>query len=430
MKKHTKLMLLAIAMVMLVSITVMNVSANSWKFAGYDNSDLAIANNEFAKMWYEVDEKGLATGNQKNEGFAASADWKIDFYEAYFPHAGVQRLWLDGIATSATRYSGTTANWETKFSPLFWEVKYPYNIYEGLYSNINGRWVLQNEYPGMGITNSDVRKFLGKEAKVVSEYKPFGFGSFEVIGNNVVRDASAKYDAILGYVPSFPTGSLTTAALSAKVNGVYSLSDTDIAEMITSYDSEYLTGPHFATGGTNTIDSVSYWYNNGSPLSLSWFNPHLIMDSDRATTVSWTSVQYEKAYPYNYYQFLIVNGVVLDGRTENGATLPRVFRYTGGTANPKVTYVYAFTEKDPDYKVIMEKCLDGVPTGELYFLEERANQYGVVNYAIPALDNKAQSVYGTAELDNDAYSGLTPGYSVVPSDVAQKIKAAADASMR
>ena len=58
--------------------------------------------------------------------------------------------------------------------------------------------------------------------------------------------------------------------------------------------------------------------------------------------MSWTKPTFEMKAPYKMYQFLVVNGLVFDGRND----LPRIWRYTGGKATPNVEWKYAFPEAD------------------------------------------------------------------------------------
>lgn len=453
MKNTKKLMLLAIALVMLVSFTVTNVSANSWKFSGYDTSDSAVANEKFGKIYYEVDDNGIPTNNEKIDGYANKVEWVHDFYEKAFPHAGINRLYIDDVKTSVFKDSGTIANWEKEFRAETWEVKYPYNVFERLWSKVNNTvWTPNFANPERGITNADVLKYLGKQADVTSEYLSFGFDRFRIIDKSIVeskeyfpgkelalrrwfgaKDQNGNYiidvQDLLSRVgvatPKFPfesdyiVGGM--ASLSDKDEfGNYIWDDASIAELITTYRSEFLTGPDYKKGGNRVVDSVTYFdeiTDSTSPsydpsASLAWFNPHLIMESDKPATIDWTAQVYEKAFPYNNYQFLIVNGVVLDGSmVAPSVFLPRVFRYTGGQAAPKVEWKYSFAEAAPPHEIYCEKFLDGKATGITASFEERAGRYGVVVYGQTKgeLDYKLKSVYGVQDYKSDdiAFSGYT-----------------------
>lgn len=54
---------------------------------------------------------------------------------------------------------------------------------------------------------------------------------------------------------------------------------------------------------------------------------------------------YEMDEPYCYYQYLIVNGVAMDGHNDT----PRIFRYTGGKATPEVQCW--IRDKNGDYMI-------------------------------------------------------------------------------
>ena len=62
-----------------------------WKFTGYDITQAP--DGPYAKIWNEYVFNGVQstpTGAIKQEGFANLVEWKFDFYERDYPHAGYE----------------------------------------------------------------------------------------------------------------------------------------------------------------------------------------------------------------------------------------------------------------------------------------------------------------------------------------------------
>jgi hypothetical protein len=60
--------------------------------------------------------------------------------------------------------------------------------------------------------------------------------------------------------------------------------------------------------------------------------------------------------------------------------LPYIFRYTGGCANPKVEWKYAFTEAAYPHAIVEQLYLDGVAKDYLRYSGERADSTPVLEY--------------------------------------------------
>lgn len=464
---------------------VVSVSANEWIFSGYSTDSYNIQTGVYNKIWYEVDDNGIPTGKEKLEGVAENVEWRYDFYEALYPHNMVERLYLDGIKTSVTRDSGGLADLETKFIPDMWEVQYPYRIYERLSTyrpNQYGVWTwMRNELPAnethRGLTDADYLKYLGKNEPVTQTYEYFGFGPYRIInkdtitsgeyrpgssqalyndyywyagaqdlnGNYIVDarmlldDLEIDYDKDGTFEGSWLNDTQRMCELLSERNmqtGQYIVSNEEIAKHIPIFKSEYLRGNDYGNGGMQKIDTATYYTKTKDE---SMFNPHFIMDcsADRPAQISWTEEYYEQAFPYHEYQYLIIDGVVCDGRwigvdaNGNDVKLPTIYRYTGGDASPDVEWVYAFIEEAYPHEVYFEKILDGVPTGVYKSFEQRGGRYGTVIYAdtIGELDYKLKSEFGIADYNSDDifYDGYVYGINI---DVQDQITNAANAAMQ
>jgi hypothetical protein len=381
--KTKKIMAALLGAATMLSATT-GLAANEWKFKDYDTNDYNIQTGIYNKRWYEVDGRGVPTGNEKTEGVASNVEWRHDFYERDYPHQEIVRLYLDGQATGVIKDSGAVANWETKFEPEMWEVKYPYQIHERLKSNVPGIGWRPNTLEHRGLVKTDLLKYLGKNEPVTESYKYFGFGPYRIIDKDLIAsseyrpgDVQALYndyywydkDGVaktlngdyivdarklykeLGIDPSVYTFPIDSSEywverLSAKdATGHYEMSNLDIANMINIVKSEYLVGNDYVNGGKQNIDVATYYTKTKN---ADMFNPHFILctGNDHPTQISWTNEMYEKdsildpiwGSTARQYQFLIVDGVVCDGRqigideNLNPVYVPYVYRYTGGYA--------------------------------------------------------------------------------------------------
>ena len=423
---------------------VASVSANEWIFSGYSTDSQNIQTGVYNKIWYEVDEHGIPTGNEKLEGVAENVEWRYDFYEALYPHNMIERLYLHAIKTSVRRDSRGLPDLETKFIPDMWEVQYPYRIYERLNTyrpDEFGTWdwlpnkLARDPADGpiehRGLYDTDQLKYLGKNEPVTQTYEYFGFGPYRIIDKETIESgeyrpgsSQALYNDYYKYAGAktlngdyivdasklledlgidytgqntnsdwykwdswlADTGKLCQELSKKDSNGQYIISNEEIAAHIPIFKSEYLRGSDYGNGGMQKIDTATYYTKTKDE---SMFNPHFIMDcsNDYPAQISWTEEYYQKDFPYKQYQYLIIDGVVCDGSWVGfdiygyDVWLPYIYRYTGGNESPDVQWVYAFIEEAYPHEVYFEKILDGVPTGVYKSFEQRGGRYGTVIYA-------------------------------------------------
>ena len=140
------------------------------------------------------------------------------------------------------------------------------------------------------------------------------------------------------------------------------------------FHEEYLAHPEYPVWATEAADdTIEVFYD---------------------AKISWTTPQYELVEPYREYQFLIVNGIVLDGTKDaNGNVKDYVGRYTGAVGNPVVEwefYMYqAKTDAEGDvlgnigernvYEVVERKLINGKKVVEAfgnYITRTRTDVYG------------------------------------------------------
>ncbi|MBO5059653.1 MAG: hypothetical protein J6C82_01900 [Clostridia bacterium] len=384
-----------------------SVSA-AWEFSGYDTTTPPA----YGKIYNEKINGSYTSKTRVDAVAEEDVEWKSEGFEMDYPHAGYERLYLEGNAQSITRYNGQLPQWETRFKDFMWEVAGEHRIYQRQQTkipNVGWRWDYAND--AFGITDDLLFVPTTRNAVTTDSYKPYGVGAFDMDGNLVSDDVKALYNSryidldrnlvseglIEGaykYGPYTVTldeyGNPTKEILDGTYfsdenlsmldeNGHYVVTDEELAVKVALIGSKYVTGPSFY--GENPTKNVAQMYTDliaedKDPEAWFWDSDtvvHILAD------ISWTAPQYEMEEPYNYYQYLVVNGLVFDGRND----LPRVYRFTDGKASPKVEWKYQWSEREYPYNVIEFKYVDGkqafdlngepvyrVPTGEfgnIYF---------------------------------------------------------------
>lgn len=365
-----------IALFLAAAMAFGTVSASAeWYFAGYDTRDL----DNIGKIYNEK-VNGYYTSKSKIDPIAPEAvEWKFEGYEYAYPHAGYDRLYLEGNAQQITRYNNQFPQWETRFKDYMWEVTKNdvtggYRIYQRQQTNI----------PGLGWcwdfgANASVESVLisptNRNADVTWTHLPYGVANFDLNGNFVSDEVAAMYDYFGVNDPIFVYDYNTreiqkgtffhNANLSAidPANGQYVVSDEEIAARVGSIVSKFITGPSFH--GENPTKDVAALYLENADKGWAWDWDVVKYGGAR---IGWTPLSYEMAEPYRQYQYLVVNGLVLDGRNDT----PRVYRYTSGKATPNVEWRYVnwndlggdlvnYPMASNPFNIIEWKYIDGKP---------------------------------------------------------------------
>ncbi len=470
----------AIALTAVMALSTICASA-AWVPAGYDWRDL----DNIGKIYNEVID-GHYTSNHKIEPLAAEdIVWVPEGYEFDYPHAGYDRLYLEGNYQVITKYNNTFPQWETKFVDYMFELSFPYQIYQRQQTNIpNYGWAwdfgrtpdvdktllvptnrlaeIEESFELIGVNRYDLNgREIGRrivpvtadltDAKVQAEIKkegvPFVPADFDekvkvLKGEKLVEYLTAIIEArleedrhildmykefgidlsLLDFGPNYDydhnvaydydaDGKIDYKTIEVvddtffsdenlnrknRENGVFYVSDEEIANKFPAIYTKVIDGPTLATDGHKVLskeflaaypgskawkwdaDSVKAWT---APMK-EYFDAagKKIGEIVVENPVSWTEPVYETDEPYYMYQYLVVGNLVFDGRDD----LPRVYRKTGGKATPKVEWKYAFAEAAEPFKIIEAKYLDGVlardsKTG-LPVLREATGTYG--NYHI------------------------------------------------
>jgi len=426
--KTRRVIALLVAILTLVTAT----ASAEWFYAGLDTS----AVNTSGEIYRVYNEKinDAYTGKVKQVEFtlkeyATLVDWEFEGFEFQYPHAGYDRLYVEGEAQGNTRYNNIFPQWETKFADYIWEianeVEYdvngnPYYVGHRIYQR------QMTKIPGYGWA-WDFGKTAEDEAKVYVEttryadvaetYKITGFANlklngeklFEITEDKQLLDPAIRgqYNAINLYKDfgrfhtieefaaefdydwenfTFADGSfLSDANLSERdANGEYVVSNLEIKERLAKYSvaTKWLDGPSYhgedgvkdvaslyiedlkiVDGRDISVNPMWKWEQgkidwkwdtdtvaNGIPVYKRTSNClvcGILNDCDICNfdwelvdynniEIDWTPADYEFDEEYNYYQCLIVNGIVFDGTKDT----PRVIRHTGGKASPKVEWKY------------------------------------------------------------------------------------------
>ena len=412
-KKFRKIVFGVLAISMLLSsMASAHTEMDNMVFAGYDTT------NPYApsKIYNEIID-GKYTNKQvliPIEGF-----WKFAGYESAYPHAGYDVLYLEGNAQkNIVRYNSLFPQWETRRSDYEWELKRPHYVWERQQTKINNKkweWDFGSDDPRgnskFDIPDSALKTKTIKTAVNVSySMENYGFGAFNNQGaylSSSERDMYAKFfvgsainqwnvlTAASGSVAAASARKLSDSELISAINsgalytypllsvarlsavdsnGRYLVSDDDIKASIPVVKSEYITAQLNKAGNGKQTKNVAAEYLAHNAEWKDWdFDKSFKIDYD--ASISWTKPAFESAEPYNQYQYLIINGVVLNG--ENGKA--KILRYTNGIASPKVEWKFAFFQEKKDeagvYEVVEQKFLNGSPAHDVN---------GALVYRIPA----------------------------------------------
>lgn len=407
MKRLFKKLVACIAIISVVATMGITAFAqtemDNMVFAGYDTTDPYNPN----RIYNEV-----INGNYTNKQVLVpvSPTWSAEGYESVYPYAGYDRMYLDGKKQPITRYNNSFPQWETRRRDYMWEVKYPYTIWERQQTKVNNKtWTWDFGNAAFSIPDEILKTRTNRSAYVVDvSMKEYGFGRYDKSGNLLDVDEQRMYSDFsvnaISIWNELVNNVLTTEKLSARSadTNKYLMSDADIASVIPVVYSKYITAKFDKKGNAGlATKSVANEYLIHMNDGWEWDSDSFAIRND--AEISWTAPAYEMAEPYNYYQYLIVNGVVLDGTDGKD----RILRYTGGKASPKVTWKFAFFQNAKDangnivenvYEVVEQKYVNGVvavdvnnnpiyrvPTGEYgntYFrLNGNMIEYWVVDKA-------------------------------------------------
>ena len=232
----------------------------------------------------------------------------------------------------------------------------------------------------------------------VSMYADWGLSDVITNWTAFVEAAKAKDsdgDGVLSYDEK------VTSLLSQRDDhGRYVITDADISAMIGVVENQYITAK-FSKNSNDGLATrnIAEEYLKHRNDGWNW-NYGTLRVKAEGPAISWTdpAVTFENTDPYLQYQYLVVNGVAMDGHyiglDKNGNKLyaDKIIRYTGGKATPNITWKFAFFRKAIDkdgteipnvYEVVEQKFVNGQPGYDGFVTDKNGNVVGNPIYRIP-----------------------------------------------
>lgn len=351
----------AAVLMLAASLASAHSEMDNMVFAGYDTTDPYNPN----KIYNEV-----INGRYTNKQVLVpvEAEWKFAGYENAYPHAGYSTMYLEGKKQAGiAAYNNLFPQWETRRSDYEWEIQSPHYIWERQQTKINNKvwtWDFGCEDPRgnakFQIPDATLKTKTARTAVNVSyDMKNYGFGYYNNQGQVLSLEEQAMYkafgvDSAIANWKNFVANYDVNKLSAVDENNRYVVSDMEIAEIIPVVRSKYVTAQLNKSGaGKQTKNVAAEYLVHGD----NWKWDSDSFDIVNTAEISWSAPLYEAKEPYNQYQYLIVNGIVLDGKDGKD----RIYRYTHGIAAPKVEWKFAFfQESEPGvYEVIEQKFLDG-----------------------------------------------------------------------
>lgn len=430
------------ALMLASSVLAANGEMDNMVFVGYDVAmydDVAVDGNDYSiapdwqnpqKVYTEVID-GKYTG--KTVYVPVAADWQFEGFESVYPYAGYYRLYLEGNKQDITDYKGNADQnegyvfplWQVNRSDYMWEMYAPYSIWERQQTLVNGTtWTWDFGNAAWNVPDSALMVKSEKKAVVTDvAWNAYGFAKYNNAGVALTAAEQEMYKnfKVGSALKTFAELGLTTEALSAKdaKTNAYVLSDAEIAAKIPVVYSKTISAK-FNKENNDGLESkniaVEYlknpawtWDNAAARFVCNTCHDHKTVFVAKETStcnyvlenateagnacsfyidytvanVEWSPVYFELAAPYKQYQYLIVNGVALNGA--NGTE--RVFRYTGGCASPKLEWRFAHYATSNE---VCQRC------GKLHNYVEQRYVDGVAE-----VDYYGNAVYRTAECKHE-----------------------------
>ena len=354
--------MLAVVIAVIMTLSTLSVSAE-WLFAGYDTRDL----DNIGKIYNEKINGRFTNKTKIDPVDYKDVEWIAEGFEKAYPHAGYDRLYIEGDDQLITRYNNLFPQWETRLRDYMWELSGDHRIYQRQQTNIPGDDGWTWDFGVNDAVEATLFTKTTRKAETVDSFKTIGFADLDLNGEKISEEVADMYKFFGVYVPVeemlqatiwTPEGEYfngeefvtveagvkyvfdpVTLSLMYKDNGNYILTDEIIAEYVASIQSKYVTGPAFdekeglVYDETITKDVAAIYLNSEDRAKWHW-------DADTVRfgggVVDWTPVSYEMQDLYPYYEIMVINGVVCDGTGDK----PYIYRYTNGIASPNVEWKY------------------------------------------------------------------------------------------
>lgn len=370
---------------LVIGATCATVASAEFKFAGYDTSVITqetFGNYRIGVVYQDVDPvTGYATGAVVSGETATlygleptvAASFSAPLFELDYPNNEYVAVYAQNPETNAVEftgkylYNGENLNLQYRDVNYMWELAAPHRIYKRTQALINGAWFRNNTYP--------TRIYAGDVATVKAEYvNYYGFGDWMVIDANEdgAAEGMAYYTPAINANPALvPYMNTNDNIVAYDRNGV-AKTFVNALDPFNGYNAVNLTGynevdvektfslvvagPTFnENGGINPGDEFSTVVdaaNVTDAATLANFAVnHLVKNvyshdgSCALVETKWVDAGFERAAPHYFFQYLEVDGIVLNGAEVNGTRLPLVFRYIVDT-NGHLATAYLTTEKE------------------------------------------------------------------------------------
>lgn len=337
-----------------------SVGAAEWRIKDYDTS----AGITPAPIVYqEFDANGLPTGRvvagyeAQQEGLKgfAQVELKNSWVSDVYPNAEYINLYADGNYTGRVYPTGRDGKDLVTYRDVdfMWEAAAPYRIYSikqaKLFKDGKVQWF------GNAEMNYPV-EYTNRNADVKVERIKYGFGEYEITGTNAVAPIPEKivnegYFDMNAYTRIKGVTADMIKAKEEAPKAVEISKNTDI-EIPRTYDLK-LTGPSFDQNGKATANGLTLIASKDSDYAkynvkniLETYNDSYGYNEMANCEITWTPAGYEAAKPYRLYEYLTVDGVVMDGSIfyqdcEKTLYKPCIYAYSGATANLKHRTVVA-----------------------------------------------------------------------------------------
>lgn len=398
----------ALAAMMLLSSAASVMANAEVRYTQFDHYDISNPAKP-TKVLYEY-YNGAFTG--KIIEIAVTPVWIHTGFEEVYPYAGYSTLYLEGNKQNLTAYNNIPNQWQTQNKDYMWELKKPHYVWQRQQTLVNGTtWAWDFGNARFNIPDSILLTATNRKAvNVKYDWKYYGFGDYNAQGKKLSATETFMYNN-LGFggvistwenllVNEFSVASLSERVINARGENVYEVTDAEIADIIadlvvnskfttaqfneTTTDglatkdiaAEYLARTHVTAEGIvwhEFQDPKNDWDADTLKLAREYCTcgatPCTCIKKDVKVTIDWTFPYYELSAPYAQYQYMVVNGIVMDGHCYDYANhlyVDTIVRYTGGYASPVITYEFAWLEPVTvngvtTYEVWEQRFVDGVP---------------------------------------------------------------------
>lgn len=184
-----------IALVNAAAVFSSVTASAAWEFAGYDTTNPP----EYSKIYNEVI-GGKYTSKTKTDALSEKdVAWKLEGYELQYPHAGYERLYLEGNAQkNITRTTNLFPQWETRFKDFMWDIAKDetggHLIYQRQQTMINNKYWAW-DFGKDAYDDAMVFVPTTRHAEVTEEFKNYGIANLDLNGNYIFDRAGNTHNA-------------------------------------------------------------------------------------------------------------------------------------------------------------------------------------------------------------------------------------------